>query len=176
MTDPFIALGVEPRYDLDLAALERQHRALSRALHPDRYAGRAPGERREALGRAIAVNEAWRVLRDPVGRAEALLESLGLGEGAPEPAASPEFLMEMMEQRETLAEARAERDLERVRELAAAMREREQAVVAELTARFAGLGSGAGQAAVVPLLEKLGELRYCRRFLEEAGTIEDDLL
>ena len=164
MTDPFTALGVAPRYDLDLGALERQHRALSRALHPDRYAGRARGERREALGRAIAVNQAWRVLRDPVGRAEALLETLGLGDGA-EPPASPEFLLELMEERETLAEARSARDLPRVQRLASAMREQETALVGELGREFAGLGAQPDPEAVARLRQKLGELRYCRRYL-----------
>ena len=174
MTDPFSALGVAPRYDLDLGALERQHRALSRALHPDRYAGRAPAERREALGRAIAVNEAWRALRDPVARAEALLQTLGV-EG-PEPPASPEFLGEMMEERETLAEARAARDLPRVRELARAMREKENALVALLGAEFEQLRPHPEPARVARVLQKLAELRYCRRYLEEASAIEDDLI
>jgi molecular chaperone HscB len=176
VTDPFTALGVAPRYDLDLAALERQHRALSRALHPDRYAGRAPADRREALGRAIAVNQAWRVLRDPVGRAEALLATLGLGDTEPEPPASPEFLLAMMEERETLAEARAARALPRVQMLAAAMREQESALVGELGREFAGLGPRPDRDAIARLRQKLGELRYCRRYLEEASTIEDDLL
>jgi molecular chaperone HscB len=176
VTDPFTALGVAPRYDLDLAALERQHRALSRALHPDRYAGRAPGDRREALGRAIAVNQAWRVLRDPVGRAEALLETLGLGDAEPEPPPSPEYLAEMMDERETLAEARAARDLPGVQKLASAMREKESALVGELSREFTALGPRPDPAAVARLRQRLGELRYCRRYLEEASTIEDDLL
>jgi molecular chaperone HscB len=175
VTDPFTALGVLPRYDLDLGALERQHRALSRALHPDRYAGRAPGDRREALGRAIAVNQAWRELRDPVGRAEALLRTLGLGDGA-EPQASPEFLLELLEERETLAEARAARDLPRVQALATAMRVKETALVGELGQEFAALGAEPDPDAVARLRQKLGELRYCRRYLEEASLIEDDLI
>ena len=58
--DPFETLGVEPRFDLDLTALEKRHRELSGALHPDRYTGRPASERRMALDRAIKVNEAWR--------------------------------------------------------------------------------------------------------------------
>ncbi len=176
MTDPFTALGVAPRYDLDLALLERQHRALSRALHPDRYAGRAPAERREALGRAIEVNEAWRTLKDPVARAEALLRALGVEGPASEPLASPEFLMQMMEERETLAEARTGRDLERVRELGRAMRDKESALVALLGEAFQELGARPEPDRVARLLQKLGELRYCRRYLEEASAIEDDLI
>lgn len=175
--DAFEILAIEPGYELDLTALAARHRELSRALHPDRHAGRPAAERRAALSRAIAVNEAWRALRDPVRRAEVLLGRLGIPVGeAAEPAGDPSLLLEVMEQREALAEARAARDLTAVRRLAAAMRAREAAVQAALAAGFCGLGavaSGPGDGEA--LLRKLGELRYVRRFLEEVGEIEDAL-
>lgn len=37
MNDPFEMLGVERRFDLDLKVLEKTHRELSRALHPDKF-------------------------------------------------------------------------------------------------------------------------------------------
>ena len=37
--DPFAALGIPRRFDLDLKAVEKTHRDLSRALHPDKYVG-----------------------------------------------------------------------------------------------------------------------------------------
>ena len=52
--NPFATLGVEPRFDLDLPALEKTHRELSRALHPDKYVGATASERRAALERAVA--------------------------------------------------------------------------------------------------------------------------
>lgn len=171
MADPFQLFGVEPSFRLDLESLEQRHRELSRALHPDRYAGSAPGERRQALSRAIEVNEAWRVLRDPIRRAEALcrLRGWSVGEGQ-EPRADPLLLMEMMEQREALADARRARDLERVTQLASGVRNAEAAAVE----RLAGL-LDAPQSAPEAVLQQLGSLRYYRRFLEEAAAIEDDL-
>ena len=35
--DPFATLGLARAYDVDLRAVEKVHRDLSRALHPDRY-------------------------------------------------------------------------------------------------------------------------------------------
>ena len=81
MNDPFQTLGVDARFDLDLGAVEKRHRDLSRALHPDRYADASATERRMSLSRAIEVNEAWRALRDPVRRAEALLTRAGVAFG-----------------------------------------------------------------------------------------------
>src|SRR5689334_12410104 len=79
--DPFEVFGIPPRFEVDLAALELRHRDLSKALHPDRYAGAPAAERRLALNRAIEVNEAWRVLREPVKRAEALFARAGVPVG-----------------------------------------------------------------------------------------------
>jgi molecular chaperone HscB len=172
MPDPFETLGVEPRFKLDLAALEQRHRDLSRALHPDRYAGASAAERRLALGRAIDVNEAFRVLRDPIRRAEALLARAGVPVGETrEPKPPPELLMEMMELREELASAAQAKDLERVHKLAGGMRARQARVEERLGRALVDLHDE-GKDALPPL----GELRYVRRFLDEVSAIEDELV
>jgi molecular chaperone HscB len=178
MTDPFTILGVEPGFELDLSELERRHRELSRALHPDRHVGRPSSERRQALNRAIEVNDAWRALKSPVKRAEALLRKLELdvAEGR-EPKPDPSLLMSMMEHREELADARRSGDAVRVRRLAeAAMRERDQ-VLASLSAAFSEVLSAPADAAGTRerLLRRVGELRYYERLLDEVSAIEDEL-
>ncbi len=75
-----------------------------------------------------------------------------------EPKPAPALLMEMMEAREALAEARG--DMVRMEKLAAEMQVRLDAVVGDL-ARL--LDEGNDQAA----LAKLGELRFCRRLIRE---------
>jgi len=170
MHDPFDTMGVEPRFDLELDKLAERHRDLSRALHPDRYAGAPAAERRMALGKAIEVNDAYRVLKDPVRRAEALLRRAGVpvGETA-EPKPSQALLMDMMEQREELADARRAKDLQAVQKLAASVRTRETAVLNKLGQTLAALDNAA------LALPHLGELRYLRRFLDEVSAIEEDL-
>jgi molecular chaperone HscB len=169
--DPFEALGVQPAFNLDLAVLEQRHRDLSRALHPDRHAASGAAERRMALGRAIEVNEAFRKLKDPVRRAEALLGLLGVqsGEGK-EPKASPALLMEVMERREALAEIRLSKDQVALARLIADVEAEERRVRADLAQKFADSAPNSGE-----ILKKVGELRYYRRFLEEAQAIADDL-
>jgi molecular chaperone HscB len=173
--DPFDTLGVPPGFDLDLEAVEKRHRELSKTLHPDRYAGRPAAERRQALGRAIEVNEAWRVLKDPVRRAEALLARLGVEvpEGQ-EPRATPELLMQMMELREGLSEARQNQDLRSVAALSRQVRDEQERVLAQIADRFEN-PAGAVLLAKDELVQLLGELRYHRRFLQEAAAIEDEL-
>jgi molecular chaperone HscB len=175
MPDPFDTLGVEARFDLDDEELDERHRALSGTLHPDRYSGKPASERRLALDKAIAVNSARRLLHDPVRRAEALLARHGVETGERvEPKASPELLMDMMEVREALSEARAQRDVGRIGELAADMRRREKAIIVRLAGLFDEAdGDRERLGAVVPLV---GELRYVRRFFEELEAIEDELM
>jgi molecular chaperone HscB len=167
--DPFATLGIARAFDVDLVAVEKTHRELSRALHPDRYVGATASERRQTLAKAVEVNEAWRIVRDPIRRAEALLQLRGVEvRESREPPQAPEFLMEMMEQREALSEARQARDLEAVRRLAKAIEGRERDVLRALSEGFAAGGTAT-------LVVKLGELRFYRRFLEEVSAIEDEL-
>jgi molecular chaperone HscB len=174
MADPFETLGVEARFDIDLPALEQRHRDLSKALHPDRYTGAPAAERRLSLSRAIDVNEAFRTLKDPVRRAEALLRRAGVVVGETgEPQPPPALLMEMMELREELSEAARARDLGRVGKLADAMRARQRDVEQNVgQALDAGARDPHKIAAALPAL---GELRYIRRFLDETGAIEEEL-
>ncbi len=174
MVDPFETLGLEPRFDLDLAALEQRHRDLSKALHPDRYTGAPAAERRMSLSRAIDVNEAFRVLKDPIRRAEALLRRAGVAMSeTSEPKPPPALLMEMMEQREELSDAARARDLGRVAALGRGMDARRAEVERRLGLALDAAGGDPQK--IVTALPSLGELRYIRRFLDEVSAIEDEL-
>ena len=168
--DPFATLGIERRYDVDLALAERRHRELSRTLHPDRYTGAGAGERRIALSKAVEVNEAWRTVRDPIARAEALFALAGVATGERnEPKPSPALLMQAMGRRECLAEAKAARDLKAIERLVGEVDASRAATESRLAA---GLATAKDLEGLVPLL---GELRFHRRFLDEVEAIEDAL-
>lgn len=180
MHDPFETLGLEPAFDLDLAEGERRHRELSKTLHPDRYLGRPAAERRDALGKAIEVNQAWRALKDPIARGEALLARVGvvIEEGG-EPKPDPELLMEMMEKREELAAVGRRRDEAALAGLVAEVKARESKLISALGAQFHAVlakENGSARALAEPILRGLGELRYYRRFLDEAAAIQDEVL
>jgi molecular chaperone HscB len=167
MLDPFILLGLPRRFDVDLRAVEKTHRELSRTLHPDRYASAGATERREALMKAADVNEAWRIIRDPVRRAEALFALAGVEVGeTKEPKPDPELLMEVLEKREALADAKAAHDAGKVRELAAEITKREEKIESDL-ARAPTFDAS--------LVTKLGEMRFYRRFVEEASSVLETL-
>jgi molecular chaperone HscB len=171
--DPFGALGIERQYALDLKEVEKRHRDLSRTLHPDKYAGSGAHERSSALSNAVEVNEAWRIVRDPVKRGEALFRLAGISLGdSDEPKPGQMFLMDMMELRETLEDAKEKKELSRVRALGEDIESRAKAVEAALGVAFL---ERTEKAALEPHVAKLGELRFYRRFLEEVESIEDRL-
>jgi molecular chaperone HscB len=168
---PFEVLGVPFVFSLDENELERRHRDLSKALHPDRYAGRPSSERREALSRAITVNEAFRQLRDPITRAEALLARLGRTvTESNQPKPDPALLMQVMEEREALSAARHAGDRAKVEGIAAQASDRAEDAAERMADAFA-----IEPVPVEHVLKLLGELRYLRRLKEEAGAALDEL-
>jgi len=170
--DPFATLGIERTFDIDRAAVDKTHRELSRTLHPDRHAGGGATERRYALSKAIEVNEAWRIVKDPIRRAEALFRLAGVDVGEDkEPKAAPSLLMDMMEQRESLSEAREKRDMAAARALAASIEARAASTERALSEGFRS--ARGDRDALGKLLPRLGELRFYRRFLDEVSILED---
>jgi molecular chaperone HscB len=169
MTDPFSTLGVPARFTFAPGDLAQRHRDLSRALHPDRHVHSPPGERRMALERAVSVNDAFRALRDPLGRAQALLTLHGLSvqEGDRAPAA---LLMEVMELREDLDAARAKpARIAALRETVAARVAAEESVVARVFDREGAPDAGA----LAQARDAVVKLRYFKRFQEEADAMEE---
>jgi molecular chaperone HscB len=73
----FSVFSLEPRLNLDLAALEREFHRLSRKLHPDRFARAGENEREWSLTDTALLNDAYRTLKDPVHRTEYLLKLQG---------------------------------------------------------------------------------------------------
>jgi molecular chaperone HscB len=75
--DFFSVFGLEPRLNLDLAALEHEFHRLSRKVHPDRFARGLENERQWSLADTALLNDAYRTLKDPLHRTEYLLKLLG---------------------------------------------------------------------------------------------------
>jgi molecular chaperone HscB len=107
--DYFEVLGVPHVWHLDTEFLAARHLALSRELHPDRFAQASPRERIMSLERTTAVNDAYRTLRDPIRRAEYLLRQHRIGHldqdlarGHEHGGTDPDFLAEIMQIREQM--------------------------------------------------------------------------
>ncbi|MGD0682246.1 MAG: Fe-S protein assembly co-chaperone HscB [Terracidiphilus sp.] len=115
--DYFSVFSLEPKLNLDLAALEHEFHRLSRKLHPDRFARAMDNEKQWSLADTALLNDAYRTLKDPLRRTEYLLKLEGAeigadndrqkGKSAGAPADLLEEVFELNMQLEEMRAARA---------------------------------------------------------------------
>jgi molecular chaperone HscB len=107
----FELFGLEPAYAVNGAALEQAYRDLQALIHPDRFASAGDAERRASMQMTTRVNEAYRVLRDPVQRAKHLLELNGVDVAFETNTQMPtDFLLQQLEMREEMEGAAGKKD------------------------------------------------------------------
>lgn len=100
--------GIERRLKVDAELLKKQFYTLSRLLHPDKYTHRSEVERRNSLDATAILNDGYRVLRDPIQRAEYVLRGEGFEIGEQRTKDVPsELLEEVFELNMALDELRA---------------------------------------------------------------------
>jgi molecular chaperone HscB len=76
-TDYFSVFDLPRRLTLDTSDLQKRFYDRSRESHPDRFATKSAFEQQRALDVTSSLNDGYRVLRDPVQRAEYLLKLEG---------------------------------------------------------------------------------------------------
>jgi molecular chaperone HscB len=76
--DYFEIFSLPPHLTLDTRALEKSFYALSRRLHPDRFAAQSQSAQEEALSASSRLNDAYRTLKDPIARTAYLLSLEGI--------------------------------------------------------------------------------------------------
>ena len=107
----FELFDLAPRYALDAELLEQSYKELQSLVHPDRYAQAAQAEQRASMQWTTRVNDAYRILKDPVQRAKHILELHGVDVAFETNTQMPtDFLMQQLETREQLEEAIQKKD------------------------------------------------------------------
>jgi molecular chaperone HscB len=76
--DYFAFFGLPRKLNIDISELERDFFELSRKLHPDLSARASAQEQEWSLEQSSMLNDAYRMLRDPVKRTEYLLRLEGI--------------------------------------------------------------------------------------------------
>ncbi|WP_263382313.1 Fe-S protein assembly co-chaperone HscB [Granulicella arctica] len=76
--DFFTFFSLPRKLTLDVPALEQSFYALSRKLHPDRFAAKPAAEQEAALAQSSLLNDAYRTLKDPILRTQYLLTLEGV--------------------------------------------------------------------------------------------------
>jgi molecular chaperone HscB len=109
----FQLFGLAEMQAQDRAAIDARWKALQAEVHPDRFAVEGAAAQRVAMQWAMRVNEAYQRLKDPLKRAAYLCELRGAPVEAENNTQMPAaFLMQQMEWREALDDARSPAALE----------------------------------------------------------------
>jgi molecular chaperone HscB len=170
MQNHFDLFQIPATFDVDQDALDSAYREIQGRVHPDRFVNASDAEKRVAMQWATRANEAYQTLRNPQKRAQYLCELNGVDLQVESNTAMPmDFLMQQMELREALGDARAAKDAEALDELDAQVRGERKARLAQVGKLLdAGDYQQAAQGVrALMFLDKFGdELHYAFEALE----------
>lgn len=164
---PYALFGLPERFGLDEIQLRTRYDELRTQFHPDLFAHATAAERRAAEGMAADLNEAYRLLTDPLARAGWLLAQRGCDPFAEASVAMPpEFLERQMELREQLEE------LQEGVQAAEAIKLADE-VQAEISSRFAELGQLIDErpAELDAAVQMARELKYLLQYESQARSL-----
>ena len=106
--DFFSLFELPKSFRLSLSELDSRYRDIQAQVHPDRFVSAGDAERRLSMQWATHANEAYVTLKKPLERAKYLLNQAGHDIQAENNTAMPvDFLMEQMEWREAVMDARS---------------------------------------------------------------------
>ena len=162
--------GLAPRFDLDLAELDRSYREIQVQIHPDKYAQAGDADRRASMQWTTRVNEAYQTLKEPMRRAAYLLALHGVDpEFETNTAMSPEFLTRQMEWREAVEEASNAADACELVRLSARLRKDLDQLYGEMTRELRA------QASYPAAAQTLRKLKFLEKVNEEIGDAHERL-
>jgi len=135
MQNHFDLFNLPQQFTIDANALDLAYRQVQSQVHPDKFASGSDTEKRVAMQWATRANEAYQTLKSSLKRASYLCELQGVDLETESNTAMPRaFLMQQMEWRELLDDAKAGKDLAALEQLDAELRAARSAEVAQIGA------------------------------------------
>lgn len=163
MENHFALFQMPARFAIDAAQLDAAYRELQARVHPDKFASATDAEKRVAMQWATRANEAYQTLKNPLKRASYLCELHGIDLGIESNTAMPPaFLMQQMEWREALEDARHAKDVAALESLDAELRAARKRQLDDIGALLGG--DQYEQAG-----ERVRQLMFVEKFGEEVG-------
>ncbi|HEV2610910.1 MAG TPA: Fe-S protein assembly co-chaperone HscB [Noviherbaspirillum sp.] len=169
MQNHFELFHLPQRFTIDLTALDKAYREVQNQVHPDKFASAGDAEKRVAMQWATRANEAYQILKNPFRRAAYLCELNGVDLQIESNTAMPAaFLMQQMEWRESLDDARAAKDIGMLESIEDELRAARNAEVERIGTLLDDKDfDRAGQA--------VRQLMFLEKFSEEIGRVFEAL-
>ncbi|MBS1147637.1 MAG: Co-chaperone Hsc20 [Proteobacteria bacterium] len=166
----FELFGLPQTYALDRDRLDTAYRELQNAVHPDRFAAQPETDQRLAMQWATQVNEAYQTLKHPVNRGVYLLKLQGIDAlDANNTKMAPAFLMQQMEWREAIDEARAGREMDALDALSNDLRATHRRIEAQLVELIDSTRD------FMAASEAVRQLRFMDKLIAEIGDVYEEL-
>ena len=117
-SNDFELFGLPIQFKQDRTAIDARWKELQREAHPDKFAAQGVAAQRVAMQWSVRINEAYQRLKDPLKRAAYLCELHDAPINAENNTAMPTgFLMQQMEWREALDEAKTVQEMNEIASL-----------------------------------------------------------
>lgn len=166
----FELFGIAPSFAIDTVALDVAYREVQGEVHPDRFATASDAEKRIAAQWATQANEAYRTLKSPLNRGRYLLKINGIDTEEERNTEMPlEFLVQQMEWREAVVEAKVEKDYTRLGRLATDKQREEKLLLAQLAEQLAA------SASIRDARETVRKLRFLEKLGEEIDLASEEI-
>lgn len=165
MQNHFDLFQLSQRFAIDMSALEKAYHEVQNRVHPDRFAHASDAEKRVAMQWATRANEAYQTLKSPFKRAAYLCELNGVDlQIESNTAMPPSFLMQQMEWRETLDDAKAAKDADALEQL-------EKELRAACKAEVARIGELLDAGDFDQAAQRVRQLMFLERFGDEIAHV-----
>ena len=133
----FALFNLPEQFAIDLNVLESNYRAIQSASHPDRFVTCTSAEKLQSMQTATLANEAYLTLKSPALRAAYLLALQGINATSETNTKMPhDFLMQQMEWREAMEDAKAAKSMGDLEQLLAEMQLDAKNLQADLSEHF----------------------------------------
>ena len=171
MNNPFALFDLPVAFQVDSALLNERYLALQKSLHPDNFSAASAQEQRLAIQKSAEINDALRILKDPITRADSII-AINTGETEnPEEKSNNDidFLMQQMEWRETLENIENRQDTDELTAFTQEINQIRHAILSELSTAFDAQQWDIARAIT-------DKLRFIKKLQAEIERVEETLL
>jgi len=164
----FALFSLQQAFDISRSQLDNAYLNVQREVHPDRFVNAPDSEKRLAAQWATQANEAYRTLKSPLNRGRYLLKLNGIDTEEERNTAMPiQFLMEQMEWREAVVDAKHNRDEATLNRLSNEKRASEKTLFTLLAEQLGTSTSANPNANMLAARETVRKLRFLEKLGEE---------
>ncbi|KAE9539025.1 Fe-S protein assembly co-chaperone HscB [Ursidibacter maritimus] len=170
MANPFELFNLPVQFEIDSAQLSERYLALQKSLHPDNFSASSSTEQRLAMQKSAEVNDALHILKDPILRAESIIQ-IHTGENRDIEQKSQRdmaFLMQQLEWRETLENIESAKNETKLTAFTQEIELEQKKIIEQLTNLLA-------QQQWENALIVSDKLRFIKKLLVEIERVEENL-